>query len=224
MVNILHNRYDVDAEWLMPHLKKHLRPGLRVCVVALSFRDERVKNESDWNGLYGPDGVYSAGIAAAFSAYGIGREQVEFISYFTDTTESARAKIERSGILYFPGGLPDKMYERIETLGLTDAIRRHDGIVMGYSAGALIQLREYHLSPDKDYPGFGYYEGLSFLDGFYVEVHYEQSAVQNEAIRRVLRERGKTVYGLPDDSAVIVSDGKIQLIGPVAVFSPEEDA
>ena len=224
MVNILHNRYDVDAGWLMPHLKKHIRPDMRVCVVAFSFRDERVKNESDWNKLYGPDGIYSAGIAAALAAYGIGREQVEFVSYFTDTKESARAKLERADVLYFPGGLPDKMYERIEKFGLTDVIRRHDGVVMGYSAGALIQLSEYHLSPDRDYPAFGYYGGLGFLDGFYIEVHYENTDVQNEAIARVLRERGKTVYGLPDDGAIIVSDGKIQLIGPVAVFSPEEDA
>ena len=93
---------------------------------------------------------------------------------------------------------------------------------MGYSAGALIQLGEYHLSPDKDYPEFGYYEGLGYLDGFYAEVHYGGTEIQHQSIRRVLMERNKPVYGLTDDSAIIVSDGRIEPVGPVQIFLPEQ--
>ena len=49
----------------------------------------------------------------------------------------------------------------------------HDGVMMGYSAGAVIQLAEYHLSPDDVYPEFEYYEGLPCLNDFYMEVHYQ---------------------------------------------------
>ena len=221
MIHILHNRYDIQAGWLYPALERYIRPSMRVCIAAFSFRKNRVQNADDWAALYASGGVYYEGIAESFAAYGIGREQIEVISYFEDTKESAREKVKRADILYFPGGLPDKMMERIREFELTEAMRAHDGIVMGYSAGALIQLKEYHLSPDKDYPQFGYYEGLGYLDDFYVEVHYENTAVQREAIDRVLRERKKLVYGLPDDGAIIVDGGRIETVGPVKKFWPE---
>ena len=37
-----------------------------------------------------------------------------------------------------------------------------------------------YLSPDDDYPEFKYYEGLPYLNDFYMEVHYEGTAVQYE--------------------------------------------
>ena len=97
----------------------------------------------------------------------------------------------------------------------------HNGIVMGYSAGAVIQLAEYHLSPDNDYPAFGYYEGLPYLKDFYLEVHYDGTREQDESIRRVISERGKTVYATAMQSgAILVDDGNIRLLGNVKRFDP----
>ena len=59
------------------------------------------------------------------------------------------------------------------------------------------------------------------MSDFYVEVHYGHTAVQDEAIDRVLCERNKPVYGLPDDGAIIVSGDHIETIGPVKRFLPE---
>lgn len=92
---------------------------------------------------------------------------------------------------------------------------------MGYSAGALVQLREYHISPDQDYPEFVYYDGLPILKDFYLEVHYENTHVQNQAIRRVLKERGKLVYATVTDRSAIVIDGpETKLLGEVKIFVP----
>ena len=221
MIHILHNRYDIDADWIKSALSDYIKPDMRVCIAAFSFRSERVKNASDWEALYAPGGKYYEGITGSFAAFGIGRGQIDVLDYFADTKEAAQTKVKRADILYFPGGLPDKMYDRLREFELIESMKEHEGVVMGYSAGALIQLSEYHLSPDKDYPQFGYYEGLGYLSGFYVEVHYENAAVQNEAIDRVLRERNKPVYGLPDDGAIIVSGDNIEIIGPVKRFLPE---
>ena len=112
------------------------------------------------------------------------------------------------------------MMDRIKEFDLYDTLMQYDGIVMGYSAGAVIQLSEYQLSPDGDYPEFGYYEGLPYLHDFYVEVHYEGADVQNEAINRVLLERsGKTVYATVDGSGtIIVDNGSLKLLGDVKKY------
>ena len=220
MINILLEGFDIDAPWLYEELKNYIKSNYSVAVVAFSFRDNRVKTLSDWDALYGKEnGKYYDGIVSGFTAYGIPAEKITFINYFTDTKETAAQKIKAADIIYFLGGLPDRMMDRIKEFDLYDVLMQHKGIVMGYSAGAVIQLGEYHLSPDDDYPEFKYYEGLPYLSDFYVEVHYEGTAVQDESIQRVLAERRKTVYAIAFRSgAILVDNGNIKLLGDVKVF------
>lgn len=220
MINILLEGYDISAPWLYDDLKQYILSDYSVAVIAFSFRDSKVKNSEDWNSLYSKEkGIYYNGIVDGFTAYGIPENNITFLNYFEDTKESAKQKIKKADILYFTGGRPDRMMDRIEEFDLTDVLKEHNGIVMGYSAGAVIQLSEYHLSPDKDYKEFQYYDGLGYLDDFYLEVHYENTKVQNKAIYRVLSERGKTVYATAFMSgALIVDNGDIKLLGDVKTF------
>ena len=146
MVNILLDYYDINNPWLFDTLKNYIKPQYKVAIIAFSFRDNRVKNLMDWNALYGKNGgKYYGGLVNALMTYGIDEDNVEFLNYFTDTKETAVRKIRSADILYFLGGLPDRMYERLREFDLVDIIMKHDGITMGYSAGAVIQLAEYHL-------------------------------------------------------------------------------
>ena len=223
MINILLESYDIDAPWLYDELKNHIKPNHTVAVVAFSFRDSRVKTLSDWNVLYSKEnGRFYDGIVGGFTAYGIAEDNIRFINYFTDTKEFANQKIKQADIVYFLGGLPDRMTERIKEFDLCDVLMQHDGIIMGYSAGAVIQLAEYHLSPDEDYSEFGYYKGLTYLDDFYMAVHYEGTTVQDESIKRVLAERGKTVYATALGSgAILVDNVNVKLLGDVKIFEGE---
>ena len=220
MVNILLEGYEIDAPWLYEELKKYIKPIHKVAVVAFSFRDSRVKSLADWNVLYSKEnGRFYGGIVNGFTSYGIPEENISFVNYFADTKESAKQKIETVDIVYFLGGMPDRMMERIKEFDLQDILMKHQGIVMGYSAGAVIQLAEYHLSPDDDYPEFGYYEGLPYLKDFYLEVHYEETASQKMAIKKVIAERQKTVYATSlMKGAILVDNGNIRLLGDVKEY------
>ena len=174
MINILLENTQIDALWLYSSLKKYIKPNSRVAVVALSFKENRVRNLEDWDALYSKEnGKYYGSIAGGLLSYGIQVENISFLNWFKDTKETAARTVEMADIVYFLGGLPDRMMERIRALELYDVLLAHDGIAMGYSAGALVQLAEYHLSPDTDYPRFTYQKGIPYLHGFYLEVHYE---------------------------------------------------
>ncbi len=220
MINILLEGYDINASYLYKYLKNYIMPDYSVAVVAFSFRDSEVKSLSDWNDLYSKkNSMYYNGIVSGFTAYGISENKINFINYFNDTKKTATQKIKQADIVYFTGGSPDRMMDRIKEFDLIDVLKEHKGIIMGYSAGAVIQLSEYHLSPDKNYPEFKYYKGLSYLDDFYLEVHYEGTEVQNNAIRRVLKERRKTVYATAlRAGAILVDNGKIKLLRDVKTF------
>lgn len=223
MVNILLEGYELGADWLRRGLSRYLSPEHHVAVAALAFRDSQARTPEDWQSLYGPEGAYYSNITAGLRAYGISERNISFINYFADSPAVAARKAARADILYFPGGLPDRMLERIRELELLDVLKRHRGIVMGYSAGALIQLGEYYIDPDDDYPAFGYCEGLAYIDGFYLQVHYEGADSQREAIRRALSERGKPVYALSRGAGgLIVDGGRVQTLGDVQLFSCDE--
>jgi len=220
MTNILLEGYEINAPWLFDSLKDYIKPFQKVAIIALAFRDTRVKNLDDWNALYEKDhGCYYSGIVGSLADYGILESQIEFINYFADTPETANQKIRNADILYFPGGLPDRMMQRILKMQIYDSILHHEGIILGYSAGAVIQLRDYHLSPDKDYPEFAYYSGFPFIDDFYLEVHYEGTPEQNASIKRILREKHKPVYATHFmNGAIIVDNGTVKSIGKVSIF------
>lgn len=220
MINILLEGYDIDSPWLYDELKKYIKPFHKVAVVAFSFRDGQAKSLADWDLLYSKEkGKYYGGIVGGLLSYGISEDNITFINYFADTRKTANEKISNADIVYFPGGLPDKMMERIKELELFDNLMNHKGIVMGYSAGALIQLAEYHISPDEDYPEFKYCNGLPYLNDFYLEVHYENTAAQNAAIQRVIEERRKTVYAtVCMKGAILVDNGAVKLLGDVKEY------
>ena len=220
MVNILLEGYDIKSAWIYDGLKPYLRSGMRVVVLPFAYRDHHVFDEKSWEIYYGDGSSQYNGIVGGFKPYGIKACDISFVNYFTDTRETASEKIKHADIIYFPGGLADKITERAEKLGILDLLLRFDGVVMGYSAGALVQLGEYHLSPDKDYPSFRYERGLSYIDGFYLEVHYTGSAEQDESIKRVVCERGKRVYATSLMSGAVVCDGgRVTLLGDVREFS-----
>ena len=220
MTNILLESYDIDAEWLRDALAQYLKPQSNVLVVAFSLRDKEVKGTAEWQMIYGREnGKYYHAIVDPFQTYGIPEKNITFLNYFTDSPASAADKARQADIIYFLGGLPDRMMDRILEFGIYDELLRHRGVVMGVSAGALIQLAEYHLSPDDDYPEFGYYRGIPFLDGFYIEVHYEGNPVQNDAIRRVVRERSRPVYAThAGQGALVCENGSVYTVGKVDVI------
>jgi len=222
VINILLEGFDIDAEWLMPELGRYLLPGMKAAIVALSFRYSQAHDAESWNALYSRDGGrYYAGMVNALCAYGIREDDISFVNCFAESREDAAAKIAAADVLYFPGGLPDRMMERIEEMGLYDVILAHRGVVMGFSAGAVIQMDEYHLSPDDDYPEFAYYRGFPWLKGFFLEVHYEGNQVQDECIARVLREKKLPVYATEFmKGAMIFDNGKLTTVGDVKLFMP----
>lgn len=219
MVNIL---FDCpNTQDFVPELKKYFKKSDKVAVVAFSFYDDYVYDAQSWERLFGEGGNCYVETVDGLAPFGIMPENISFINYFTDTRESAKQKIKDADVIYFTGGLPDRMMDRIKEFELEEALLSHTGVVMGYSAGAVIQLSEYHLYPDGDYKDYVYYEGLPYLSGFYHEVHYEHKPEQDESIRRVLRERDKTVYVSHTRSGgIVIENGEITTIGRVDIYKP----
>ena len=158
-MNILLNLYNFDEDWAFPFLKKIILKSMTVTIVPFSFNEKEIGSEKEWEFAYGKDtGKYYNDIVSPFRTYGIDDENIQWINYYADTHENACKKISGSDVIFFTGGYPDRMMARINEFGIARAVKTNNDIVMGSSAGAMIQLSEYFVSPDADYDRFLYYQ------------------------------------------------------------------
>lgn len=218
-MNILLDKLDFHEAWAYDTLKNIIKPEYKICIIPFAFHEDWIRNSEEWEKWYNKiDGDQYKGIAAPFYAYGISDDNMFLVNYFEDTSDSAKAKINSSDIVFFTGGFPDKIMDRMEEFDLINTIEQHQGIKMGWSAGAVMQCYDYFLSPDEDYPEFVYLRGLKCIKDFAVEVHYKNTDSQNESIERYIRERGKRVYTSEPHSAIIVDGTKIILLGNAKIY------
>ncbi len=189
MINIALSTYDFNNDDCFEQLKDILEPGLRVCIVPYSHDDEVYTDIDKFNHIYDYDDVASDyhAIARAYRDYGI--EDIRII-HPDDTELMIQDKILKSDILFFTGGDPVKMMKRLEPI--MPIINQFDGIVMGASAGAMVQVKEFVMF-GEGYE-YGYHKGLGMIDiDVDLLVHFKIDKEMIYIIMRSMRERADTL-------------------------------
>ena len=167
MTSILTNTADLDTKWARPVLKNILTKGMKAVILAASdFED--VCDQTTWLRSYGPGGMWNQAYEGGLRAYGI--TDITWLSPFRDDRNTMIKALKQADLIVLPGGAPDRFMKQIRKFGLKKVLKAHTGIFLGISAGAMILLDDYHISPDEDYAGFSWHKGLGLYD-FDVEMH-----------------------------------------------------
>lgn len=219
MVNILLSHYYFHEDWAKDTLKKYINQSDKVVVVPFAFSEEWISNNIEWQNAYNRDyGKYYREVVEPFLEYGIDEDNIIWLNYFEDTDTEMKRIVESSNIIFFTGGLPNRAVERVIERGLLNYID-NCRVFIGASAGALMQLGNYFISPDEDYSDFMYCNGLGLINkDFYIEVHYEDTDIQNNCIKRVLKEKTDTIYAIGDRGGIVVDSGNLLLLGDIVTF------
>ncbi|MFD9627415.1 Type 1 glutamine amidotransferase-like domain-containing protein [Peribacillus muralis] len=219
MINMLFSQYNFHESWAKDTVAKYINTNDKILIIPFSF-DNKISDCQDWENAYSRDkGKFYKSIFTPFMDFGVREENINWINYFKDTKEEAKGKIRNSNIIFFTGGFPEKSMERLKEFDLIEEIRNFSGVIIGSSAGAMIQIAEYHITPDEDYQIFSYNEGLNLIKSFDIEVHYEGNEVQKCYINKVLNEKTDTVYAITDTGGIIVDLQKVVLLGDTRKFS-----
>lgn len=219
MINILLSSYNFGEEWAKDEIKKYISSEDKIVVIPFAFSKEWISNSNEWDKAYSRQyGKYYRELVEPFGELGVGEDNIKWINFFKDSNEDMIQAIEESDIVFFTGGLPDRAVERVLDKGLLKYISKAK-IVMGASAGALMQLKDYHISPDEDYSEFSYQSGLGLIkSNFYIEVHYEDTEVQYSCIKNVLKEKTDKVYAIKEQGGIILDNDKLILLGDVTTY------
>lgn len=219
MINILNMDYRIHDNWCKKIYGKYINKSDRVVVLAYSFRDSQISNSEEWLAFYGTEnGIYYRGIVESYQSFGIDESNIIFVDYFNHSTEEVNNLINASSILYLPGGLPTGFHDKINEKKICESILKYNGLIIGCSAGAMIQMDEYFISPDKDYPSFTIESGLGLLSGFGVEAHFDGEITQIESISKYKNITNNIVYAIGDKGILVVENDNHVIYGDVKIF------
>ena len=215
MINVLLNYYNFDESFARPHLESIFSSKPRVLILPLAYRETQATDYDSFLSIYGKGGEKYDNILHPFLSYGYAEQDIAWLNPYDGSNHLAQ--IQNADLLFFTGGMPEKALARMEQLGITDAVKNFNGVVMGASAGAMLQLETYHITPDEDYAEYGVWRGLGLVRGIDLEVHYLGTDIQKQCTARAVRELNTTVYQMWHEGGLLIRDNKITVMGSVEV-------
>ena len=114
------------------------------------------------------------------------------------------------------GGNPLTQMEIIKKFNLENRIKEHNGLVIGFCAGA-INLSKYSIiTTDEDFDKCQSYEGIGRIK-LIIEPHYNVSDDENrnKEIKDFAKQYNQTIYAVPDESIIVVEDYNIIEYGKI---------
>ncbi len=130
-------------------------------------------------------------------------------------------RLEAADVLFFSGGTSPHLMRWMEESGLKELLPEllRIRVYVGVSAGNIVLSPTLALS-DKDKAlwykeKFGYEakKGLGFV-GFHIRPHLNSKKHSSkEALEKISKEIPETIYGIDDQMAIKVVDGKVEVIG-----------
>lgn len=117
--------------------------------------------------------------------------------------------LQEAGLVVLPGGSPSQLLRELQRTGLDDVLRAHVAAgraVMGASAGAMV-LGSLLLLPDS---GMRVEEGLGIAPGVVVVPHWDG---RRKDWLKALSDAEGVLLGLPEESGVLLEDGRMTAVG-----------
>ena len=145
--------------------------------------------------------------------------------------DEAQKAVRDASFIMLMGGDPFKQKELCEKLGLLEELKKYDGVMLGFSAGAMLMSKHIIITPcSEEYPDFHIEDGLDF-DGISIYPHnntnqeeYPSTLVvgdetyQKEDLIKVAKEYGEFYLlqdyvredGLTDVSIIKSTNGNLE--------------
>lgn len=129
------------------------------------------------------------------------------------------AEVEGADLVYFSGGKPARLLAALEGSPLWRGVllaRQRGGWIVGASAGAMV-LGDWtlvHTKADPHGTPTAWTIGLGILQGIAVVPHYDMWTEADDLAREI--EASCTVFGIAEDSAVLLAEGHGRALGAKA--------
>ena len=157
--------------------------------------------------------------------FGIKEENIIVCDCYKQKCNELEKIIDDSDVLVLPGGNPEMLMSKIlHETELLYKIKHYKGIIIGESAGCLLQLKRYFITEKNNfYNYFAFYDGIGVLDNpFLIDVHSSDDLEYMNLLQEVSNKNNKNVYAIFDDGAILYNrnTNEYELLGHVKEIKP----
>ena len=229
MYSVLLSNYIKGMELVHSKLKEIINDKQKVVVIAWAFASE-LNKETFANEWFIKGGERYNKYVNPLLALGIKEDNITILNcYDKEHFNDFKKIIEDSDILLIPGGNPEMLYSKVtQETELLYTIKHYKGIIIGFSAGAVLQLKRYFITAKNNYyKYFAFYDGFGILDDpFYLDVHSSKNKRYLAKLQKTANEKKKTVYAIFDDGALIYNreTSSLEIFGHVLTFDEGKQA
>ena len=150
---------------------------------------------------------YIPAFTTHFKNIGIKFENVNIITPDL-TSNEAKKMIQEASFVMLMGGDPFKQKEMCDKLGILEELKKYDGLMLGFSAGAMLMSKHIIITPcNEEYPEFHIEDGLN-LDGISIYPHNNIGDTEYPEVLSV----GEETYKKQDLIKVAQEYGKFYLL------------
>jgi len=158
-----------------------------------------VSNQKEWEKYFGKEGILSNKILSELQQAGADTKKVFFYNYYAEEYRP----LAGFDYIIIPGGDAVLGIERIKSSFLYRELTAYRGKIIAYSAGALLLLKEYFLSPNYYYKELTFHKGLGIIDSdFTLEVHFDNSVQMRENIQAACEALKLPIIAIGNDGGI----------------------
>ena len=166
MYSILLSEYEKGMDLVEKNLKKMIKTDYKAVIIAWTFPTELDLKTFDDEWFPKGGRRYNKYVGSLLNL-GLKEENITILNcYDKENFKNFKKIIQESDILVITGGNPEMLYSKVaqETELLYD-IKHYKGIIIGFSAGADLQLKRYFITAKNNYyKYFAFYDGFGVLD------------------------------------------------------------
>lgn len=194
----------------------------KVLVLPLAFPVETTKEALDNDWINPKKNEY----LDELHALGIKDENITIINCYQHSKEEVKNKIKNSNVLIIPGGNSEMLYYKlVMEYDLLYDLKYYEGLIIGESAGACTQFREYFITKENNYHGYkAWYPGFGVLnDPYYIDVHTRDDEEYLYQLQKISNKRKRIIYALHEEDSILHNrdTGTFEVFGNVNIIKPE---
>ena len=227
MYSILLSEYEKGMELVEKKLIKIVNSEQKAVIISWTFPTEINKKTFDEEWFPKGGRRYNKYVGSLLKL-GIKEENIAVLNcYDKENFKNFKKIIDDSDILVITGGNPEMLYSKVtQETEILYNIKHYKGIIIGFSAGADLQLKRYFITAKNNYyKYFAFYDGFGVLDDpFYIDVHSIKNKRYLDKLQKVANDKKKNVYAIFNDGGIIYNrdSNESELFGNVLTFEPKE--
>lgn len=124
--------------------------------------------------------------------------------------------LNNADIIFLLGGNPFTGLKYIKENGFDNIIKKSDALIIGVSAGSMNLAVNSYYSKDENYQRSIFYKGIGLID-ITIDPHFDINN-KEQVDEALINSKKHKIIGLPNESAIIINDNDIIVVGEKYVF------